>query len=304
MRYKWVLPAIAFFSFSSAGMSFAAQSIDVKQMVVLGDSYSDNGNTFRASGDTYPGEAYYKGHFSNGVNWSEYLSKSLGVKAFRNYAYGQAQVLGDVNLQTHSNTSDKQAWKFTIPDLAGEVGEYINGGNLDPAHTLYFIFIGTNDFLNYTPGTKQQDQQFVVRTFEGLEVQVNRLKVLGASRIVIFNMRDLELSPLAYQLAEKQGNNYTSKLNAMVSAYNNLLLQKYGYSKNTLVYNINEFDAVNFKSKNPQPCYVNEGNYIDKVNLVCTDPKSHFFYDRIHPTTSINRLISEDLLASLKRKGW
>jgi phospholipase/lecithinase/hemolysin len=39
-----------------------------KQLVIFGDSYSDNGNVYAASKNTYPGQAYYLGHFLDGLS--------------------------------------------------------------------------------------------------------------------------------------------------------------------------------------------------------------------------------------------
>lgn len=57
---------------------------------VFGDSTCDNGNTWRLSNFTYPPSDYfYKGRFSNGPTWVEYLADFCHIKDI-NYAYGGA----------------------------------------------------------------------------------------------------------------------------------------------------------------------------------------------------------------------
>ncbi|KTD13211.1 SGNH/GDSL hydrolase family protein [Legionella jamestowniensis] len=100
---------------------------DNNQMVIFGDSYSDNGNTFKKSFNTYPGRAYSLGRFTNGPTWSEYLAMKLGIDnmditAYRNYAYGQAQLLGQIELLTHD---EEKEWSFTVPELSSQIDEYL-----------------------------------------------------------------------------------------------------------------------------------------------------------------------------------
>ncbi len=304
-------------------ISFAENLIPVKQIVILGDSYSDNGNTYFASKNTYPGPAYYFGHFSDGLNWAEYLSGKLGMdfanpKQFRNFAYGQAQTIGKITLITHEIDNPQIHWKFTIPDLAGEIDQYTKENDINPSNTLYFIFIGTNDFLNYIPTTKKQNHKFVQRELNALEKQVKRLNKLGAKHIVIFNIRDLSLSPLAKQLADKYKHQYIHKLNKMIFNYNKSLNNKYKKSKDIIIYNVYHFDQHIFNThvsyqwyrqyfqltEKTNPCYKNAGNYVDQVGAICNKPWEYLFYDRIHQTTFINKLLSDNLFLFLYKNHW
>ena len=48
-------------------------------VVVFGDSLSDTGNLFAATGGTNPIPPYFNGRFSNGPVWVETLAASLGL---------------------------------------------------------------------------------------------------------------------------------------------------------------------------------------------------------------------------------
>ncbi|MFM7439113.1 MAG: SGNH/GDSL hydrolase family protein, partial [Snowella sp.] len=45
----------------------------------FGDSLSDDGNVFAATGGFPPSPPYFQGHFSNGNVWVQNLAESLGV---------------------------------------------------------------------------------------------------------------------------------------------------------------------------------------------------------------------------------
>jgi len=289
---------------------------DIKQVVIFGDSYSDNGNTYKRSSNTYPGRAYFLGHFTNGPNWADYLAIKLGfnimnTRVYRNYAYGQGQILGGVKLSTHNNT---KSWSFSVPDFSEEVDEYFHDGAIEPAKSLYFVFIGTNDILNNIPTSKQNNQEFINKILDRFVSQVERLKKAGAKRIIIFNFRDLKLFPLSKQLAKNYKSNYLESLEEMIQQFNQGLLNLYSDDKNVHIFNIYNFDhkvfsivnSIQWKSQKiflidkEQACYKHGGNYIDYIdNKYCTTPWTHWFFDRIHPTTYIDFMLSNDVYSFL-----
>lgn len=132
------------------------------------------------------------------------------------------------------------------------------------------------------------------------------------------NIRDLQLSPLAKQLSDKYKNEYIHKLNEMISNYNGALVNKYKQHKDIIIYNIYKFDQEIFNTNTPYrwyrqtfklkekttPCYKNTGNYVDQVGKVCNKPWEYLFYDRIHQTTFINKLLSDNLFFFLYKNHW
>src|SRR4051812_8541313 len=73
-----------------ASPTFPASAGQFTKLVVLGDSLSDTGNLFAATGGAIPPSPYYLGRFSNGPVWVEYLAEALDVP-FEDYAYGGAK---------------------------------------------------------------------------------------------------------------------------------------------------------------------------------------------------------------------
>ena len=77
----------------------AGRGSAITGIVSFGDSLSDVGNFYAATGGASPPAAYGydSGRFTNGMNWVEYLAKDLGVAAptasvngGTDYAYGGA----------------------------------------------------------------------------------------------------------------------------------------------------------------------------------------------------------------------
>ncbi len=295
-----------------------------EQIVILGDSYSDNGNTYRASQNTYPQKLnYYQGRFSDGLVWSEYLAKFFGIDPndlnyFRNYAYGQAQIVGVVDLKTHRL---KKQWRFTVPDLAKQVDEYLQEGSDKINNTLFVIFIGANDILNIENLPNINKNDFVEKMVGTQLNQVRRLEKLGAKNLLIVTARDLSSSPLAHQQAENyfkshqdySVDEYLRELTNLVKLYNLRLATTFADDKKIVIYNSYNFDSdlinktksggykYNFDGKEyvmneaSKECYINKGNYADSVGPSCTNSQNYFYIDRIHPTTYAHYLMAKDV---------
>ena len=329
MRY--ITSFLAALLISCSSCSLASTTLKVNHLVVLGDSYSDNGNTYAASNNTYPGHPYALGRFSNGPTWSTYLASMLGIDpmdptAFQNFAYGQAQIIGSTEFDTYNQDTSGKTWKFTVPDLNNEINQYETESETYPAQSLFIVFIGTNDLLNYplTPNT-QSTNQFVSKLINALKQNVKRLETQGAKHIILVNMRALEYSPLAHQLADAsvKAGVFTSQkayMSALVSAivsFNEQLKQSFQADPSVSIFSANQFDKQWLNGKKSEsypyyraqyhlseintPCYVNHGNYVQQSSSVCADPMNHFFFDRIHPTTTIHYQMAKALDQFIQR---
>jgi len=96
MKKKLSLIVVLFVMFVSAFV-LPSYAKDFKNIVVFGDSLSDQGNFYSMSGGQPP-EPYFEGRYSDGPVWVEHLIKNLEIKGqLLNYAHGGAQT-GDTNL--------------------------------------------------------------------------------------------------------------------------------------------------------------------------------------------------------------
>ncbi|CAG8780154.1 11205_t:CDS:2, partial [Dentiscutata erythropus] len=47
--------------------------------IAFGNSFSDTGNSYKLTNKVWPNDVNYKGHFSNGKVWTEYLAELLNI---------------------------------------------------------------------------------------------------------------------------------------------------------------------------------------------------------------------------------
>src|SRR5512137_1549299 len=107
-------------------------------LTFFGDSLTDTGNVFVASGGSTPPPPYFNGRFSNGPVWAESLATGLGFPTSsnaallggNNYAFGGARITAS----------------GSVPSLLAQMG-----GLWGPAHpvadpnALYVLVGGMND---------------------------------------------------------------------------------------------------------------------------------------------------------------
>ena len=149
-----------------------------QNVVVFGDSLSDQGNVFLHSNETFPLEPYYKGRFSNGRVWVELLAEELGLEPLQpsrlggtNYAYGGAR--------TGPGLKDGK------PNIGEQIEEFLNDHKKADPKTLYILCGGGNDFL---------DGKFFY-TISNLKKHIIDLVDAGAKHILIPNFPGLGRAP-------------------------------------------------------------------------------------------------------------
>lgn len=295
-------------------------------IVILGDSFSDNGNVYRLTHSMYPGKgAYFQGRFSDGPTWPDYLARQLGLhaddsKQSLNFAYGQAQVTAPYMLAVKQG--DKKL-NYTIPDLNQQISDYLKNPVQHPDKTLFVVFIGTNDLLNL--GDTVEQPSLITQMLDKEMTQIKRLIAHGAQHILIFNMRDLTLSAYVQTAAQDMATHpdispeqYINKYRELITAYNKELSARLAGNKKIILFDTYAFDDhINrlihqggydyvFENKTytmkygEEPCYVNKGNYQDLVSPICKNPAEYFFYDRVHPTTYAHKIMADAVYKKLQ----
>ncbi len=167
----------------------------------FGDSLSDTGNGYTASGGTFPPSPYQDGRFSDGPLWVEYLASGLGLPA-----------ASDAWLKGGNNFA--WAGAYSGADGAGGAGTglltqvfgqwpLISGGAADP-DALYVLGIGANDLreaVGANAGMGADDIAFrngiADAALGNLSFSLNALIAAGARNLLIPNVPDLGLTPEA-----------------------------------------------------------------------------------------------------------
>ena len=182
---KFCLGALA-----SCALTFASVSAHAgpyTQMVVFGDSLSDNGNVFAATGGGLPVFPYLPGRFSDGQVWVEGLATALGLPALTpsllggtNYAWGGAR---------------SGSAPGSVPGVLTQLA--IWGGNpanafADP-NALYVVVAGGNDMRDArgASSTAVSRQAAADAAAGNIAAAVSTLASRGARHVLISNLPDL-----------------------------------------------------------------------------------------------------------------
>ncbi len=205
-----------------AGVALSASALSANAfsgITIFGDSLSDTGNVYAATGFTFPPPPYFFGRFSNGPVWVETLAGGLGYGAQstasflggHNYAFGGARMNG---------TSP-------VPGVLQQMG-----GLWAPSHAfanpneLYVVVGGGNDMRDARSTFKtasnadQMGRQAAAQQAAGnLIGSLGFLASRGAKEILISNLPDLGTSIEAINLGlQYSSSDATQRFNGLMGS--------------------------------------------------------------------------------------
>lgn len=256
------------------------------QMYVFGDSLSDNGNTFAATGGLIPpSPPYFNGRASNGPVWVETLAPALGLvdNPSNNRAFTGA-LSGNLNTQ---NLAFPQL--PPLPGLQGSVNDFVAANPAADPNGLYVVWAGANDYLS----GRETNPAVVVNN---LTTAVNNLAAVGARNFILPNLPDLGNTPRAReQTAAAQ-----QRLTLLANGHNSALTGAIANLEQNLNINIIPLDVktlVDDAIANPsQFGFTNvTSNFLQSG---ATNANQFLFWDDVHPTNP-----GHNLIADLARKA-
>ncbi|MEH2395846.1 SGNH/GDSL hydrolase family protein [Nostoc sp.] len=275
-------------------MVVAAKFMDkthpITELYVFGDSLSDTGMVFRATGGMYPpNPTYYQGRYSNGRVWIEYLAESLHLssKQTNNFAYGGATT-GSVG-------------NSYVPSLLNQVQSFTQTHQKTNSDALYVLWAGANDYL--------QGVSSATVPVKNLTIAINSLTDVGAKKILVGNLPDLGHLP-----ATRTSTNSVN-LSALTQAHNQglrrslkILSQQHSdleivvLDANTLYRNA--MPAAGYAYANPAAFnFTNVTSPCLSGSSICSNPDQFLFWDGIHPTAAAHRIIGETAFSTIQEAG-
>jgi outer membrane lipase/esterase len=283
MKLGFALPLLL--STCLAGLPQAATAGALETWYLFGDSLSDEGRLFEATGGLIPPPlAYFEGRSSNGPVWPEYLPERIDVQ---NLAVTGAQT-GDTNVW------DGKLGQFD--GLADQVDDFVSGGPADP-DGLYVVFAGSNNFLSLPADPVAAISQAIT----DIVTAVLSLESAGAQRFLVPNLPDFGLTPrlAANPFTSAVGSQFSDAFNAQLAdALDSSGIENFRiFDTSELLRDLVGDPAAFGLSVVDMSCMTLE------PFSVCANPEAFLFWDDVHPTTLIHEYIAGQVLAFLPEPG-
>ncbi|MBE9208813.1 SGNH/GDSL hydrolase family protein [Nostoc sp. LEGE 06077] len=297
MKKRLVAAGFVFLSFMLPQKASAA---NFSQLYVFGDSLSDTGNVFNATGGVFPPTtSYFNGRLSNGPLWVEYFGNQLGLQPTLattlnttiptqgiNFAFGGAA----------SGVGNAVVRDAPLPGVLEQVGLFAqpllaNNQTADP-NALYVVWGGANDFLFPNP-------EDLTTPVNNIGLALTTLASVGARNILVFNLPDLGKLPGSTVdnrdpvTLTQSTNNFNFGLQTTVAALNQNL------NLNIIPVDVNSL--FNRAIASPSEFGLNNVTKACLLTVNCLNNQNQFlFWDNFHPTTTAHRFIAETALAAIR----
>jgi thermolabile hemolysin len=270
---KGILFVIAFFisaiAFTLPAMLYQSQKTTqpIDRLYVFGDSLSDVGNVFRATGGTVPAPPYFEGRHSNGKVWVEALAAKLNLSSDRvqNFAWGGATT-GENGLNQ-------------VPGVLAQVKTFIKKQPKIEPQALVVVWVGSNDYLfsSETPTV----------SIDNLEQSLQALLKTGTKRLLVANLPDLGKLPAT------RGREASQKLTDFAIAYNQALKEIVAQLQrpDLAIAELDVFSIYQTAIQNP-----NQFGFTNVTNAclgTATNCDRFLFWDGIHPTTAAHKVLGD-----------
>jgi phospholipase/lecithinase/hemolysin len=267
-------------------------------LYVFGDSLSDVGNVFLATGGAVPGAPYFSGRFSNGPNWVDDLSQALGLGAVQpalaggtDFAFGGAVTGPAVPGAT-----------TTVPNVVQQIGLFsVATGGHAPSTGLNAVWIGANDIFTALDGllantlTAAQAKADLTAAAQTAAGAVDALADEGATTFLIPLIPDIGKTPDARDagvatVATDLTDGYNAALVAAIQGLTSgdKITVHYLDTVAPIDAAVNDPAAFGYTDVTDR-CYVGS---LGGGGTACATPDSYLFWDGQHPTAISHALIA------------
>lgn len=287
MRWQAIM-GLVLLGLSTVASPAWAKSTPFSHLVVLGDSLSDTGNYYRLSGGS-PSAPYAGGRFCNGPVWVEYLSADLGM----DYQPGDNFAVAGATTGT-LNSNDGFAGK-QYPGLLDEIAAFQAGAPIsEPERALYVVEAGANDFF-VALATQESPQKLIADGVNNTVSAVQRLWGSGARLILVMNVPDLGVTPMARSIG------MGPQLTGLCAAYNQVLGQALDNLAQAGIPTIrlDAFKVLGEMASTPAAYGFSNVEVPFLSAPAGSSPAQFLFWDSVHPTTGAHEVLADVAVAQL-----
>jgi outer membrane lipase/esterase len=257
-------------------------------LFAFGDSLSDAGNVFIASGGLVPASPYVGGHFSNGPTWVEDLSTGLGLGTLK------PSLAGGTDFAVGGATTGVLGAEVTAFET------YAALANLKPATlngALFTLDIGAIDILD---ALSDPSTAFGVVTAaaNSAAADVEQLHMDGARSFLFYEVPQLGLAPNV----EALGSGAQMLADTLAQTFNATLLSDLASIETGAdplkVFTLDTYDLLGDVVGDPQRYgFANvTDECIETPSCVTASPSvqdTYLFWDGLHPTEGVHMLTAD-----------
>jgi len=278
------------------------------ELVVLGDSLSDQGNVYTITGTLIPPPEYTdgtnSGRFTNGLNYIDYLAAGLGlavtpsVLGGTNYAYGGAR------------TDSHPLAAFGALSLLEQRDAYIAslaGSDANP-DALHVVWAGANDLRDIIIAVLADPNidpvPPVLNSVANVAEVVGSLAAMNARTVLAPNIPNLGIVPIvtgggdpvleAAALADFFNTALDQALADVLTQFPLLtIIESDIFTLSTDIF----LDPLSFGFTNAtDACY---SEFVEPGGTVCAQPDQFVSWDGFHPTTAAHQGVATQMAAQV-----
>jgi phospholipase/lecithinase/hemolysin len=258
------------------------------EIVAFGDSLTDTGNRYGATGGTEPASPPYDaGRWTNGPLWVEHLAAGLGLPAPTPSALG-----GTDYASADASTALSGYAHNGSANIGTQITTYLAAHPVVDGRQLFVIWGGTNDFGPHSTADP-------AASMANLSAEITELARAGAKQFLVPNLMPLGEVPAVNKTAVR------AKDDTLSSQFNVLLADAEGRLEASLgikIHRLDVYSLVDTVIANPGRFGIT--NVTDQAKsgdegdpgVVVSNPDQYLFWDPIHPTETFEQLLGNQAI--------
>lgn len=278
-------------SFAAASVSVATAQAPYSQVVVFGDSLSDTGNSFAATGIP-PADLYFNGRFSNGPIWIDYLQDQLGLADSQvlNFAVGGSST--GFGFKEPPEGIFETPPGTVLPTVGVQIDTFIGTVGVSDPDQLTILYAGSNDLFNLSLPRP---------IVNNIDAHVRALAATGADEFLIPNLPPVGSTPAV------SGTFEGFVLNWFAFRFNRLLDRRLDSLESELGITIHRLDTYNLTllgTAFPELFGLSNSSNAALLDIAAglitpAEGASYLYWDIIHPTTAVHQILAGAALQAL-----